>query len=114
MPCPFFDPRYKLNDDAWDPPARMPLRAAWGGTCRVAPDFQPAESQLREVCNVGYARGRCGHFPNGELIDAVRFSAGSHGRTIFVLEKDCAPVRHGELAELPMELQALARAFLEG
>jgi len=53
---------------------------------------------MREICNVGYARGRCSHFPAGAEADAVRFSAVRDGkdlRVIYILEKDCSPLRHG-------------------
>ena len=77
---------------------------------------QPAESTQREVCNCGYARGRCEHFPAGMEADAVRFSMGADGRLIYIFEKDHAPLEHGviDAATDPREpLASLARAFKE-
>jgi len=70
----------------------------------------------REVCNCGYARGRCGHFPDDERVDAVRFSLGTGDRLIYILEKDHAPIEHGEIngaTDLREPLASLARAFRE-
>src|ERR1700739_4113782 len=76
----------------------------------------PAESTQREVCNCGYARGRCEHFPAGMEADAVRFSMGPGERLIYIFEKDHAPLEYGEIdpATDPREpLASLARAFSE-
>jgi hypothetical protein len=70
---------------------------------------------LRDLCNTGYARGRCDRFPAGAFADAVRFSRTADGRLIYILEKDHAPVEHGEMdaARDPREpLASQARAFL--
>jgi hypothetical protein len=100
MACPFFEPRTKLGEGPWDPAPRLPLREAWAGVC-VATSEAPAEQEQREICNTGYARGRCPWFPTNAEADAVRFSAvrDTDGtlRVVFILEKDHAPLRHGLL-----------------
>ena len=114
MACPFFNPRRPLDAGGWNPAPRLPLGGAWAGDCTLG--GQPAEAVQREVCGSGYARGRCQHFPADSPIDAVRFSFTADGRLIYILEKDHAPVEHGEIdgASDPREpLAAQARAFLE-
>ena len=116
MACPFFKPARQLDAGGWDPAPRLPLGDAWGGECTVQGAEQPAESIQREVCNCGYARGRCEHFPADTAADAVRFSMGADGRLIYIFEKDHAPLEHGDIeaATDPREpLASLARAFSE-
>jgi hypothetical protein len=114
MACPFFEPRTKLGDGPLDPPPRLPLGHAWAGVC-VAPGFashEPEETEQREICNTGYARGRCGRFPSNAEADAVRFSADQDGRLVYILEKNHAPVRHGRVSDLlESPLLEQARAF---
>jgi len=92
----------------------LPLIDAWQGLCTLGGSV-PEETEQREVCNTGYARGRCSRFPENAEADAVRFSAGSDNRIIWVLEKDHAPLRFGNYPQedLASTLQAQARAYLE-
>jgi len=116
MACPFFKPARRLDAGGCDPAPRLPLGGAWSGECMAGCAEQPAESTQREVCNSGYARGRCEHFPAGGEADAVRFSLCADGRLIYIFEKDHAPLEHGEIdaATDPREpLASLARAFRE-
>ena len=116
MACPFFKPVRRLDAGGWDPAPRLPLGDPWAGECTAGCAEQPAESTQREVCNSGYARGRCEHFPSEMEADAVRFSMGADGRLIYIIEKDHAPLEHGEIdaATDPREpLASLARAFRE-
>ena len=116
MACPLFKPVRKLDAGGWDPAPRLPLGDAWAGECTAECTEQPAESTQREVCNCGYARGRCEHFPAAMEADAVRFSMGADGRTIYIFEKDHAPLEHGEIAaatDSREPLASLARAFKE-
>ena len=116
MACPFFKPARRLDGGGWDPAPRLPLGDAWAGECTAGCAEQPAESTQREVCNCGYARGRCAHFPAAVEADAVRFSMGADGRLIYIFEKDHAPLEYGEIdaATDPREpLASLARAFKE-
>ncbi len=115
MACPFFKPVQRLDRGGWDPAPRLPLLDAWSGVCTAADDWTPPETIQREVCNCGYARGLCDRFPSGEAADAVRFSLLSQ-RLIYVLEKDHAPVEHGEIDPVTDSREPLAsqaRAFME-
>src|SRR6476659_8816765 len=116
MACPLFKPERRLDAGGWDPAPRLPLGDAWAGECTAGCAEPPAEATQREVCNSGYARGRCEHFPATMEADAVRFSMGEDGRLIYIFEKVHAPLEHGEIdpATDPREpLASLARAFRE-
>ena len=126
MACPFFLPVRMLDRGAWTNPPRLPLGEPYYGTCVARPSdpFSAPETVQRELCNCGYARGLCDRFPEDSAADAVRFSARSEAegrvRLVYIVEKDHAPLEHGELeydgavighgSEL---LHAQARAFAE-
>ena len=102
MPCPYFYPVARFQSNSWVIPPRLPLGDAYSGECRAsAAAFQPEEAKVREVCNLGYVRGRCDRFPDATTADAVRFhisqDAGDLIRIQYVLEKDCWPRDHGVL-----------------
>jgi len=105
-----------MDDGPLDPPPRLPLGRAWAGVC-VAPGFvseEPEETEQREICNIGYARGRCGRFPSNAEVDAVRFSADRDGGLVYILEKNHAPVRHGQVSDLlESTLLRQAKAFAD-
>jgi hypothetical protein len=80
----------------------MPLGDAWSGICRAAPagEWRPDPNTLQQLCNFGYARGKCARVPS-DGPDAVRFSI-SHDRDgivsiYWVMEKDHLPFAHGPL-----------------
>jgi hypothetical protein len=83
--------------------AILPLGDRWAGVCRAVPDrpWQPDETMLGQLCNLGYARGTCARFPSGEGPDAVRFTVsrdeGASLRIYYVLERDHHPFAHGAL-----------------
>jgi hypothetical protein len=58
-------------------------------------------AELKDLCNLGYARGRCARFPVADGPDAVRFAVTHHAggivRIIWVREKDHHPLDHGPL-----------------
>ena len=60
----------------------------------------PDDQELREFCNIGYAR-RCQRIPAQRSIDAVRFAVAKDCRDHILLhystERDHAPVEHGQL-----------------
>lgn len=103
MACPFFKPSRRLETSGWLRPPRFPLGGLFSGACHAHPDevVEPPETQQREVCNCGYARGRCDRFPGDGSADAVRFSVtdetAERVSLVYVLEKDHAPVEHGTL-----------------
>ena len=122
MACPFFLPVRRLGSGGWNPAPRLPLGDAFGGSChaRASSPFEPPEEIQRDLCNCGYARGRCSHFPDNGAADAVRFSVtgDQDGRVtlVYILEKDHAPIEHGPVdpardAREPLASQA--RAFVE-
>ena len=117
MACPFFYPDAPLDASMWEVPPRYPLGIAYGGTCRApaSASFFPDAEQLREVCNYGYARGRCPRFPEASRIDAFRFSMAEHSAAlIWIAEAEHLPVDHGVLEPEETGDDALhrqARAF---
>lgn len=81
-----------------------PLRNFWSGTCHAEPAQpfeQPDERLLSECCNMGYAGGKCGRFPEAPGPDAVRFAVVRDAdRMIFLsfaVEKNHLPYAQGVL-----------------
>jgi len=107
------------------------LGDSFGGACHAHPAevIEPPEAQhQRDLCNCGYARGRCDRFPGGNAPDAVRFSVTDDTPArllvVYVVEKDHAPAEFGTLEYLIADarldgpvisdiLALQARAFLE-
>lgn len=119
-------PVERFSETPWILPPRFPLQDAHRGVCRATTEpFEPPEQSQRELCNCGYARGRCDRFPE-ESADAVRFSILSENdailRVIYVIERDFAPETHGLLeysltearfmGAVPEPLTSQAGAFL--
>jgi hypothetical protein len=105
MPCPYFHPSAPQSS-LFDPRAAMlPLGGHWSGVCRSVPEPEPASqpnaATLRSLCNLGYARGACSRFPEGDGPDAVRFTiSGDDGATLrlyYVVERNHHPFAHGPL-----------------
>jgi hypothetical protein len=84
----------------------LPLGDAWDGVCRADPasTWEPDEITLLSQCNMGYARGCCARFPDGDGPDAARFTISADGpealRVYYVLERDHRPFAHGPLEYL--------------
>jgi hypothetical protein len=101
--CPYFLPQGELPTGLWVHEPRRPLGKAYSGACCSRRDerLQPAAPHQEALCNYGYARGACEHFPADSPADAVRFSAtqedGSRLRLVYVLEKDHVPAQFGML-----------------
>jgi hypothetical protein len=87
-----------MDGGEWIHAPRLPLIDPYRGVCRSGEAFEPAEEIQREMCNCGYARGRCDRFL-ADSADAVRFSVVAENssalRVLYVFEKDCAPLSHG-------------------
>ena len=123
MACPFFLPVRRLDSGGWNPAPRLPLGDAYGGSCHALArsPFEPPEEIQRDLCNCGYARRRCSHFPDNGAADAVRFSVtgDQDGRVtlVYILEKDHAPIEHGLIVDGAIgagePLASQARAFVE-
>ena len=101
MACPFFVPIERAGDLALPQPARLPLGAAWRGTC-AAPGHErevPGNQEL-EGCNLGYAKS-CSRLPERRACDAVRFGVvNDSGERIllqFVFETAYRPAGQGVL-----------------
>ena len=104
MACPYFIPTEVWPD--WTGPRRVPLGEPYRGLC--------AQTEVEidtPICNFGYARGRCPHYPEDSLVDAVRFSMPNPEVLIWITERDHAPLAHG-IGDPPQEYEALAQAFL--
>jgi len=130
MACPFFLPVRRLDPGAWVHAPRLPLGDPYWGECLADPAAprEPPEAHQRELCNRGYARFRCAHFPEATDSDAVRFSilrdAGGCIELVYIVEKDHAPVEYGQLiyrveedrlegSQISELLAGQARAFLD-
>jgi hypothetical protein len=94
-------PEQRFEAD-WPFPQRLPLGAGWSGTC-TAPGHagvQPNENELKDGCNLGYAK-KCDRLPPERHADAVRFVLGEQCdgvlRVLFACERDYLPAGHGEL-----------------
>jgi len=101
----------------------MPLGDTWSGFCVALSrgSFAPPEAVQRELCNCGYARGRCAYFPLDSEADAVRFAPNGSAiegeqALVYILEKDHAPLAYGEFREVEHNpaMVAQARAFRDG
>ena len=104
MACPYFFPVRPRDALAGRQNAMLPLGDLWSGECRAEPDrpCEAAETDLRPLCNLGYARGACVRFPAApELPDAVRFSVAADEGTLlrlyYVVERNHHPFAHGPL-----------------
>ena len=104
MPCPYFYPVARLEEDVWAVPPRLPLGDAYTGECRAgAVPHHPDDAVMRTLCNCGYARRStaCVRFPQDARADAVRFHVaadrGDGIRLQYIFEKECWPLDHGEL-----------------
>ena len=102
VPCPFFLPTEKISGALWPFPSRLPLGEGWRGEC-MAPGHEhsaPGEEELRECCNLGYAR-TCARLPQERAADAVRFSVSVQGANVlhvfYVCEKNHVPGETGRL-----------------
>jgi len=101
--CPYFLPEGKLETGPGTHAPRLPLGAAFQGVCLAQPGepHTPPEQHQQELCNCGYARGRCERFPVDSAADAVRFSVIEDTRAglrlVYIFEKDHAPSEFGPI-----------------
>jgi hypothetical protein len=113
MACPYFEPVAPRASRSEPQSAMLPLGDSWTGVCCADPaqPWQPDEAVMRPLCNLGYARGQCAHFPSGDGPDAVRFTVsrddGASLRLYYVIERDHHPFAHG-----PLEYSLAARRFV--
>jgi hypothetical protein len=126
--CPFFSPTERAENIALPHPARLPLGAAWHGTCGApgAGLVQLGAAEL-ERCNLGYAHA-CPRLPGQRTADAVRFIVSKQCadklHVQYVLEAKHLPIAHGVLeydrgagawsvSHSDPRLQKLAECFLQ-
>jgi hypothetical protein len=114
MACPYFDAVTPRRQTDRSRSAMLPLGDAWDGVCRTVVDspFQPDETTLLSLCNMGYARGRCSRFPAGDGPDAARFTIAAAEpdtvRLYYVYERDHHPWSHG-----PLEFSRVSASFAD-
>jgi hypothetical protein len=123
-------PQDRVDDSAWQHAPRWPLGDVYQGVCRSDPSrhFDPRDAGQRDLCNYGYARGRCDRFPRDSSADAIRFSVTGDEdgrlRLVYIVEKNHAPAEHGLVESSVEEIQSIrvgeselisnqARVFLE-
>jgi len=99
--CPYFFPTEKSANLGWPFPQRLPLGAGFCGSCTATGGHRtPTEEELRDFCNLGYAR-QCGRMPVERHSDAVRFAIAKDGGDRLLLhyscERDHTPIEHGLL-----------------
>jgi len=101
MACPYFDPGERV------PGSSGSLGDLYAGLCRADCErsWKPDDQTIAAHCNIGYARGRCSHFPEDRGPDAVRFSVSKHEqaaiRILYSLERDHHPMANGALEYCP-------------
>lgn len=71
MPCPLFEPQ-KKTELAQSPLGRFPLLFEFEGACGSTTP-KGGDQQHLQICNLGYAKGRCSRFPDDFPVSAVRF-----------------------------------------
>src|SRR4051812_19442791 len=105
MACPYFIPEQRLATELWQHRARLPLGDGFTGYCCARSEaYRPSEDELREFCNIGYAK-TCERLPVERDADSVRFMARdlrANGADAlisikYLLELGHAPVADGEL-----------------
>jgi hypothetical protein len=111
MACPYFDPVRPRTIALGAPGAMLPLGDDWLGLCcATGQPWEPDQTSLATLCNLGYARGSCPRFPEGDGPDAVRFTISrDDGRSVqvcYAIERDHHPFAHGGL-----EFSRAAAAF---
>ena len=122
MACPYFDPEERL------PLSSGSLGDLYAGRCRAdaQSSWQPDRETIADRCNLGYARGFCSHFPDGEGPDSVRFAVSKHDgaaiRVLYSMERDHRPFLNGALdystqagaflGAQPEALERLAHAYV--
>jgi hypothetical protein len=90
----------------------LPLGDMWEGECGAPQGGIPDAPTSRQFCNMGYSRGRCGAFPEGDGPDAVRFALeaadGPLLRIAYALERGHFPFELG-MVECSAESGEVAR-----
>ena len=101
MACPYFMPTQRASELLWPHPARLPLGDSWLGQCTARESAAtPTDTELKECCNLGYARN-CPRLPAQRKYDAIRFCVACDREGLVTLqyvgEAKHLPVSHGTL-----------------
>lgn len=123
MPCPFFYPTQPVAHPA-HPGARLPLIQEFQGSCHACDTVVPAPADgLFSLCNHGYSRGECVHFPPDEVRSCLRYSVigetSEFLEILWVEEQDHKPVKWDKVryriatGTLSDELSGCMRAQVE-
>ena len=109
LACPFFMPTHVCSEPLWPHPQRLPLGAGYFGYCTADGNTSPEPGtrelrapdarQLKDCCNMGYARS-CARLPQDRTADANRFFVARAGNELIVTycsERDHAPAGNGVL-----------------
>ena len=122
-------PTERLDRQLWPHPPRLPVGDGYKGHC-TAPGHegdQPSDDELKDCCNLGYARA-CPRLPRERAWDAVRFSVArdrEHRIALYyVCEVEYRPGEHGTLefdttagrwtvSHRDPRLQRMAQCYLE-
>ncbi len=108
MACPYFIPEHRCDAELWQHRARLPLGDGFVGFCCAQEQaYTPTHDELREFCNIGYAK-QCPRLPEQRDADSMRFLARDGGDFVsikYLLERGHAPVSHGELRYDPATQQ---------
>jgi hypothetical protein len=100
--CPYFLPEQELVNLGFAHPQRLPLGAAWRGSCGAPGQagLLPNEDELKNGCNLGYAR-TCNRLPSERSADAVRFAIVKERtgdiEVCYAYERNYLPGDHGRL-----------------
>jgi hypothetical protein len=100
MACPYFIPEQRCEAELWQHRARLPLGDGFVGfCCAQETPYRPTQDELRELCNIGYAKS-CPRLPQDRDADSVRFMGRTSDGFVaikYLLERGHAPVSDGEL-----------------
>ena len=110
MACPFFYPtepvvEKHLVEQHWRTDRPMPLGDPFQGECHAnAAPYHPNAVELKDLCNLGYVRGKCPRFRPDCQVDAARFTLSrdtpDRVAITYVQERDYRPFSHGTLEYL--------------
>ena len=103
MPCPWFEPSEPLLWSHWRGAVKPPLGRPFAGACRSACAAGEANEPDLELCNLGYAAGRCARFPGGadSLQLAARIAPEGGLTVLYALEQAHLPVASGSVRIAP-------------
>jgi hypothetical protein len=101
MACPYFVPLRRHEAELWQFRNRLPLGDGYTGYCSLRGEAHaPSAEELKEHCNLGYAR-HCPWLPANRFADTVRFAVARESEDSIRLHYAC------ERNHLPADCGAL-------